>query len=326
MKVLVTGGTGFIGSRLVESLVQRGHQVCCLAKDRLNSVFLESLKIEMILGDLNDGMNLDEIVDGAECIYHLAGVTRARMNRDYYDGNYLATKNFIKVCARSSKNLKRFVYVSSQAAVGPSRNGKPLTEDSPCHPISHYGRSKMLAEKEVLRYRDRLPVTIVRPSAVYGPRDRDMYQYILLIKKHLQPLIGFGTKWLNLIYVDDLVGGLLLAGEHPNAEDEVFFLGSETSYTTAEIGNAIAAILNLKPIRLHVPHTVVFSVGAIGEAIAKLTGKQIFFNIQKAKESVQSGWIFSIQAAKSKLGFSQRVSLLEGMARAYKWYAENAWL
>lgn len=326
MKILVTGGTGFIGSRLVERLVRQEHQVCCVAKDRLNSVFLESIKVELVLGDLNDGMNLDEIVEGAECIYHLAGMTRARSNREYYEGNYLATKKFINICARSSKNLKRFVYVSSQAAAGPSRNGKPLTEDAPCRPVSHYGRSKMLAEKEVLRYRDKLPITIVRPSAVYGPRDRDMYQYILLVKKHLQPLVGLGTKWLNLIYVDDLVSGLLLAGEHPNAEDETFFIGSETSYATAEIGKTIAAILNLKPIRIHIPHLAVFSVGAIGEGIARLTGKQIFFNIQKAKESVQPGWIFSVQKAKSRLGFSQRVSLLEGMRRTYGWYEENSWL
>lgn len=326
MKVLVTGGTGFIGSRLVERLVQQGHQVRLVAKDRWNSVFLESLKVELVLGDLNDGMNVDEIVGDAECVYHLAGMVRARLNRDYYDGNYLATKNFIKVCARSSKNLKRFVYVSSLAAAGPSRNGKPLTEDAPCRPVSHYGRSKMLAEKEVLRYRDKFPISIVRPSGVYGPRDREMLQYILLVKKHLQPLIGFGTKWLNLIYVDDLVSGLLLAGEHPNAEDETFFIGSETPYRTAEIGNTVAAILNLKLIPIHIPHFAVFTVGAIGEGVARLTGKQIFFNIQKAKESVQPGWICSVQKAKSRLGFSQRVSFLEGMRRTYRWYEENGWI
>ncbi|UCC38974.1 MAG: NAD-dependent epimerase/dehydratase family protein [Candidatus Aminicenantes bacterium] len=326
MKVLVTGGTGFIGSRLVERLVQQGHEVRLVAKDRLNSVFLESLGIELVLGDLNDGMNLDAMVEDAECIYHLAGMVRARFNRDYYEGNYLATKNFLKVCARSSKNLKRFVFVSSLAAAGPSRNGKLLTEDAPCRPVSHYGRSKMLAEEEVLRYRDKLPVTIVRPSAVYGPRDREMYQYILLVKKHLQPLVGFGTKWLNLIYVDDLAEGLLLAGEHPNAEDETFFIASEAPYATAEMGNAIAAILDLRPIPIHIPHFVVFSVGAIGEGIAKLTGKPIFFTIQKARESVQPGWICSVQKAKSRLGFSQRVSLLEGMRRTYRWYEESGWL
>jgi nucleoside-diphosphate-sugar epimerase len=326
MKVLVTGGTGFIGSHLVERLVQEGHQVRCVAKDRLHSVYLESLGIELMLGDLNNGMDLEAILDGVECIYHLAGVTRARLNKDYYEGNYLTTKNFINICARSSNKFERFVYVSSQAAVGPALDGRPVTEEDPYQPVSHYGKSKMLAEKEVLRYRDKMPITIVRPSAVYGPRDREMLQYFLLIKKHLQLLIGFRKKWLNFVYIDDLVDGLLLAGEHPRAEGESFFIGSEASCTTEDIGNTVASILNRRPICFHVPHLVVFSVAAIAEGFGKLTGKPIFFNLQKAKESVQPSWIFSVEKAKSKLGFSPRVSLEEGMKRTYQWYEENGWL
>jgi len=326
MKVLVTGGTGFIGSHLVERLVREGHQVRCVAKDRLHSVYLESLGIELMLGDLNNGMDLEAILDGVECIYHLAGVTRARLNKDYYEGNYLTTKNFINICARSSNKFERFVYVSSQAAVGPALDGRPVTEKDPYQPVSHYGKSKMLAEKEVLRYRDKVPITIIRPAAVYGPRDREMLQYFLLIKKHLQLLIGFRKKWLNFVYVDDLVDGLLLAGEHPRAEGESFFIGSEESCTTEDIGNTVASILNRRPICFRVPHLVVFSVAAIAEGFGKLTGKPIFFNLQKAKESVQPSWIFSVEKAKSKLGFSPRVSLEEGMKRTYQWYEANDWL
>lgn len=326
MKVLVTGGTGFIGSHLVERLVQEGHQVRCVAKDRLHSVYLESLGIELMLGDLNNGMDLEAVLDGVECIYHLAGVTRARSNKDYYEGNYLTTKNFINICAHSSNKFERFVYVSSQAAVGPALDGRPVTEEDPYQPVSHYGKSKMLAEKEVLRYRDKMPITIIRPSAVYGPRDREMLQYFLLVKKQLQLLIGFRNKWLNFVYVDDLVDGLLLAGEHPRAEGESFFIGSEASCTTEDIGNTVASILDCRPIRFRVPHLVVFSVAAIAEGIGKLTGKPIFFNLQKAKESVQPSWIFSVEKAKLKLGFSPRVSLAEGLKRTYRWYEENGWL
>ena len=326
MKVLVTGGTGFIGSHLVERLVQEGHQVRCVAKDRLHSVFLESLGIELMLGDLNNGMDLEAMLDGVECIYHLAGVTRARVNRDYYEGNYLATKKFIEICARSSNKIKRFVHVSSQAAMGPAVNGDPVTEEDVYHPVSHYGKSKMLAEKEVLRYRDKIPITIVRPSAVYGPRDKEMLQYFLLIKKHLQPLIGFGKKWLNFVYVDDLVSGLLLAGKHSKAEGESFFIGSDTSCTNEEIGNIVASILNSKLIRIRIPHWLVFSVAAVAEGAGKLSGKPIFFNVQKAREAVQTGWIFSVAKARSRLGFAPRFSLLEGMKKTYQWYRQNGWL
>lgn len=326
MKVLVTGGTGFIGSHLIERLVQEGHQVRNVAKDRLNSVFLESLGIEMVLGDLNDGMNLGAMLEDVEVVYHLAGAVRARRNRDYYEGNYLTTKNFINATARSSKKLKRFVFVSSQAAAGPSQDGRPVREDDPYHPVSHYGRSKMLAEQEVMRYRDKMPVTIVRPSGVYGPRDREMLQYFLLVKKRLQPLVGFGKKWLNFVYVDDLVKGIMLAGEHPEAEGETFFIGSDIAIPTEEIGNTIASILNSKPIRIRVPHWAAYSVGAIAEGIGKLTGNPVFFNLQKVRESVQRGWILSVEKARSRLGYSPRVSFTEGMRRTYEWYTDNGWL
>lgn len=326
MKILVTGGTGFIGSHLMERLVQEGHQVSSVAKDRLNSVFLESLNVELVLGDLNDGLDLDAMLEGVERIYHLAGAVRARSSKDFYEGNYLMTKNFINICARSCNKLKRFVYVSSLAAAGPSLNGKPVKEEDPFHPVSHYGQSKMLAELEVLRYSDRMPISIVRPSGVYGPRDREMLQYFLMIKKNIQFLIGFGRKWLNLTYVDDIVNGLLLAGEHPNAEGETFFIGSEYSCPIEEIGNTIACLMNCKPIRIHVPHLAAFSIGIIAESIGKLTRKQVFFNFQKAKESVQTGWIISVEKAKSKLGYRPCVSITEGMKRTYEWYTENGWL
>lgn len=326
MKTLVTGATGFIGSHLVERLVQEGHQVTCLAKDRLHYDFLESLQVEIVLRDLNDGNGLEAVLDGVGYIFHLAGVTRAKSYREYYEGNYMATKNFVSICTRSCENLKRFVFVSSQAAVGPSEDGRPLTEEDMYHPVSHYGKSKMLAEKEILSYQDRIPITIIRPSSVYGPREYDWYQYMCLIKKGIQPLIGFGRKWMNLIHVEDIVQGLLLAAEHIQAEDEVFFMGNEVSHTTQEIGDIIAFVLNRKQIRIYFPHLAVYAFGAIAEGVGKLTNSQIFFNLQKAKESVQSSWIISVEKAKSRLGFSQRVSLFEGMRKTCNWYKENEWL
>ena len=323
MKILVTGGTGFIGTHLIERLVKEGHQVRCLAKDRRNIELLESLGVETVIGDLNNGINFRSVLGGVEIVYHLAGITRAKQYREYHEGNYLATKNFLAMCARYRNGLKRFVFVSSQAASGPSQDGELISEDTPYHPVSHYGRSKMLAEQEVLKHRGDLPVTIVRPAAVYGPRDRDMFQYISLIRNHLQPLIGFQKKWLNLIYVEDLVKGLILAAQHPGGEGEIFYLGSDGSYSTDEIGDTIANVLHSRRIRLHIPHSVVFTIGALAEGIGKLSGKQIFFNIQKVRESVQPFWVFSIKKAKIVLGFQPRVSLREGMRRTYQWYTSQ---
>lgn len=326
MNILVTGGTGFIGSHLLEALVGEGHRVRTVAKDNRNAGVLESLGVEVVIGDLNNGCAWAPLFDGVECVYHLAGVTRARTNREYYEGNFLATKKFLGVCADHAAGLRRFVYVSSQAAAGPSPDGRPLTENSPCHPVSDYGLSKKLAEQEVWRFRDAFPVTIIRPSAVYGPRDRDMLQLFQIIKRRFQPVIGFGRKWLNVVHVRDVVAGLVLAGSHPGAEDELFFIGSERSVTTEDLGRSIADALESAPIRMPVPHWVAYAVGAMMEGLGKVSGRQVLYNLQKVRESVQKAWLLSVEKAGTRLGFRSRVPLVEGMKETYAWYVANGWL
>ena len=326
MKVLVTGGTGFVGSHLIERLRRQGHDVRCVAKDRLNVRVLEMLNVQVLLGDLNNGIGWDAILDGVDVVYHLAGVTRARSYNEYYEGNYLATKRFMEVCSAYCGGLKRLVYVSSLAAVGPSIAGQQATEETPYHPVSHYGKSKMLGELEVLRVRDRFPVTVVRPSAVYGPRERDMYEYMKMIRRGIQPLIGFGQKFLNLIHTDDLVDGIIQAAEQRRAVGEIYFLGSERDYTTEDIGRSIALAVHKSPLRVRLPHWVVYGVGAVAELVGKISRKQIFFNLQKVRESIQPAWTCSVEKAKSHLGFRQRISLEEGMAQTYRWYRDNQWL
>lgn len=326
MKVLVTGGTGFIGTRLIEQLRNTGHDVRCVAKDRLNISVLQSLNVEVVLGDLNNGIGWDSILADVDCIYHLAGVTRAKNSKEYYEGNYLATKRFVEICKYYCTKLQRFVYVSSLAAVGPSFDGHPVTESSLYHPVSHYGKSKMLGEIEVHSAADRLPITIIRPSAVYGPRERDMFEYMRMILKGFQLLIGFDKKLLSLIHSDDLVEGILTASNSSRTVGETYFLGSEESYSTDEIGDAIASAVRRTPLKIRVPHSLVYCVGAAAEVIGKIFNKQVFFNLQKAKESVQCAWICSVDKAKKHFGFQQKVSLQDGMMQTFQWYKQNGWL
>ncbi|HTY58559.1 MAG TPA: NAD-dependent epimerase/dehydratase family protein [Bacteroidota bacterium] len=326
MKVLVTGGTGFIGSHLVERLLDRGYEVMCIAKDALNARLLESRGCRVVIGDLNTPGSWEQLLDGVETVYHVAGVTRCRVPAEYYEGNYMATKQVVDTCAAVSPGLRHFVYVSSQTAIGPSLGGFPIGEETPYHPVSDYGKSKMLAELEVLRASDRLPVTIVRPSAVYGPRERDMYDYIRTIKHGLQLLIGFHDKIMSLIHVQDLVNGIMLAGESAVSSGKKYFLGSEVYYSYAEIGSTIARVVHRHPLSIRLPHCLVWSVGAVSTAIGKLSGQQVFLNIEKAREVVQPAWTCSVAKAKRELGFRQNVSLEEGMRQTYNWYVENGWM
>ncbi len=326
MKALVTGGTGFIGSHLVEKLVSAGTEVVCLAKDAMNITALEALGCRVELKDLNSLTSLDGLIDQVDVIYHLAGVTRCRKPEEYYDGNTRATRTFIDLCLNTPSSVRRFVYVSSLTATGPSLPGHPVTEDAPAHPVSHYGRSKMLAEREVLRANEKMEITIVRPSAVYGPRERDMFDYIKMISHGLEPLIGFKDKLMSLIHVHDLVDGIVLAGTLPAAAGKTYFLGSELFYSIRQIAETIASVVHRHPVCVRLPHCAVYTVGALATAVGKVTGQQVFFNMEKARESVQPAWICSVGRAMHDLGFHQSMPLDLGMAQTYFWYRQNGWM
>ncbi len=326
MKALVTGGTGFIGSNLIEQLVNKNYEVCTIAKDNFHIEFLNSLNVRVLEYDLNNLPDLHSELSEVDYIYHLAGVTRAISKNDYYLGNFSATKNFLKVCKLSCKNLKRFVYLSSLAAVGPSLDGNPVDEDTPYHPVSHYGKSKMMGELEVIRSSNRLPVTILRPSSVYGPRERDIFEYFKLVKRGIKPIIGFNQKKLNLIFCDDLVNAIIVAGEHPKSVNEVYFVGSEQAYTNHQIGEAIALAQKKSAICVRIPHFMVYAIGFAEEILGKILNKPVFLNRQKARESKQKKWDCSVKKIENEIGFYPSVSLLEGMEKTFEWYIAQEWL
>jgi dihydroflavonol-4-reductase len=326
MKVLVTGGTGFIGSNLIEKLVSRNYEVYTIAKDNMNIEFLNSLNVKLLEYDLNNLPDLENELHDVDYIYHLAGVTRAINKNDYYLGNFLATRNLLKVCKQSCKKLKRFVYLSSLSAVGPSVDGKPVDEETPYHPVSHYGKSKMMGELEVIRSSNKFPITILRPGSVYGPREKDMFEYFKLVKFGIKPIIGFNQKKLNLIFCGDLVDSIIEAGEHPKAVNEVYFVGSEQAYTNHQIGEAIALAQNKSTICIRIPHLIVYTIGLIEEIFGKILRRPVFLNLHKAKESIQERWDCSIQKIKNEIGFHPKVSLSKGMERTFEWYVAEEWL
>ncbi len=326
MKTLVTGGTGFIGSRLIERLCARGDTVLCVARDPLNAEVLRSLCVETLMGNLAKGIEWKSVLDGVDAVFHVAGVTRGRTAADFAAGNTVATERLLEAVMKYRPDLKRFLYVSSLSAVGPSPDGQPITEGCPCHPVSEYGKSKLKAEQAVLRMAGSLPVTIVRPSAVYGPRERDWYDYMRTVLHGLQLVIGYGKKSLNIVYVDDLVDGIIRAADSPAAVGQAYFLGSERSYDTEEIGETIASVVHRHPIRVHVPHAAAYMIGAAGDVSGRMFGKDILMNIQKVHEIVQKAWSCSVEKARRELGFHQQVSLAEGMGITYRWYLDNGWL
>jgi len=327
MTVFVTGATGFIGSHLVDRLLKKNCKIKCLVRKTSNLRWLEGKPVEYIYGNLFDDDVLAEAVKDADYVYHIAGVTFAKKKEDYYRGNTEATKNFIEVCFKTNPGLKRFVFISSQTAVGPSYDrDHPVNEKTEYHPITTYGRSKMEAEKAVVGYFDKMKCTVVRAPAVYGQRDIAVLEYFKAMSKGLQALIGFGEKLVSLIHGIDLVDGIILAAESEKAISQIYFISSEKFYSWNEVGELTTRLMGKKNIRIRIPHFAVYTVGAFAQFFSAFSKKPAILNIEKCKDITQNYWTCSIDKAKKDLGFRETIGIEEGIRQTIEWYRKERWI
>jgi nucleoside-diphosphate-sugar epimerase len=326
MKVLVTGSNGFIGSTLVERLLDRGDRVYCLVRRTSDLTWLRYLPVEYVYADLTDSEDLGRTVAEVERVYHLAGVTKARDEAGYLKGNYEATRHLLTICKTWGAEELRFIHVSSQAAAGPSLAAQAVRETDPPRPVSLYGRAKLRAEEAVLEYARERYATIVRPPSVYGPRDRDVYVYFKSVAKGVLMLLGEGSQKISLVYIDDLVEGILLAGEADAARGKTYFLCADEPSDWRTIGALIASALHKKPLVVRIPLWTLQPVAALSTLGSKFTGKPALLNRDKVTEMRQPGWVCSNQRARAEIGFRPRVSLEEGLAATAAWYKKMGWL
>ena len=326
MKVLVTGSNGFIGSRLVEELLQRGDKVRCLVRKTSNLRWLEGFDVEFVYGELLDEPSLVPAVRGIEYVFHLAGVTKARSQEGYFLGNYQGTVNLLRACVNHGTDNQKFVFVSSLAAAGPAPSTIPLTEDDSSRPISYYGQAKLAAEKAVLKMAKDRPVTIIRPPAVYGPRDTDVYKIFRYIHRGVKPVLGGGDRLTSFVHVDDLVRGILLCAASPQANGRIFYICNDTTYDWKTIADEIARYMKKRTITVYVPTAFFDLVALFSELCVKFTSKPPLLNKQKVMEMKQLYWICDNSRAKTELGFSPQLSLSDGIAETVEWYRVNGWL
>jgi nucleoside-diphosphate-sugar epimerase len=323
---VVTGASGFVGSHLVDKLLEEGHKVKCVLRSTSSTRWLDGKNVEIINCGLFDREQLKIVLKDADYVFHIAGVVKAKTEEEYFKGNVETTKVLLEVLEEVNPNLKRFVVASSQTACGPSLNGIPCNEETKEHPITTYGRSKFAQENLVKSYRGKIAYTIVRPTAVFGERDTEIYLVFKTYKAGLLTLIGFDEKKLNLIHVKDLVDGIYLSAISEKAKDQIYFLASEEIYTWPIVGNAIAKAFGKKALTVRLPHLLVYSVAAIAEFFSSFSSKAATFNLEKARDFVQKNWTCDVSKAKNDFGFRQNISLEEGIKRTIDWYREMKWL
>ncbi|MGB7062227.1 MAG: NAD-dependent epimerase/dehydratase family protein [Candidatus Zixiibacteriota bacterium] len=326
LRALVTGANGFVGSHLVEGLLERGYQVRCLVRKTSNLRWLSGLEVEYVYGDIADKDSLKGVLENAGLVFHAAGLTKAKNREEYFKANAEGTKSLVEACLEENPKLRRFVYISSQAAVGPGDDERPLNENAPCRPVTDYGESKLEGEKVILLYSSQLPITVIRPPAVYGPRDTDVLGFFKVASKGFRISLGRGESFLSLVYVKDLVEGTIRAGENPRGIGQTYFIADDKVYSWKEAFNIMAGVLNKRIIPLKIPKSVVFFLAFFSESFSKLSGKPAAFNVQKAKEITQRYWGLDVSKARAELGFSAEYDLERGATETVKWYRQEGWL
>ena len=330
LKLLVTGASGFIGSFIVEEGLARGYEVWAAVRKSSSREFLTDGRIHFVELDLLSEERLTEQLRGHrfDFVVHAAGLTKSLKDSDFYRVNTLGTQNLTNVIKNLQMPLRRFIYLSSLSIFGPIREEQPYTEitetDTP-RPNTDYGRSKLLAE-EYLQREASFPYVILRPTGVYGPREKDYFMMAKSIKGHVDFAVGFKRQDITFVYVKDVVQAVFLAFERGESGRK-YFLSDGQVYQSSAFSDLIRKELgNPWCLRLTAPVWLLRVVTACGDSIGKLTGKISALNNDKYHILRQRNWRCDISPATEELGYQPEYPLERGVRETIAWYKENKWL
>ena len=323
---VVTGGNGFVGSHLVDYLIKKGHEVRCIVRKSSDLKWLQNKNVKIFTCGLADREELGKIIKDADYIYHVAGVVKSKKKEGYFKGNVEPTRNILDVCLKVNPKIRRILIVSSLTACGPSKIGHPCNESTKENPITTYGKSKFMQEQLSKSYFEKLPITIVRPPAVYGPRDTEIYLVFKTFQKGLMTLVGFNKKELSLVHVSDLVHGIYLASISESSVGKTYFIGSDETTNWNSVSDILEKVFNKKALKLRIPHIIVYAIAAVAQFLSVFSNKPATFNLEKAKDFVQEAWTCDISKAKNELGFQPSINIETGLRQTIEWYRAEKWL
>jgi nucleoside-diphosphate-sugar epimerase len=321
----VTGANGFVGSHLVDYLLEQGHEVHAIVRSSSNLQWLDGKEVTLHACGLNSAEDLKVAFEGANYIYHIAGVVKALTKDGFMKGNVEMTRNVMEAAAHIS-TIQRVLITSSMAATGYAEMGSDVDENSPLRPIEPYGDSKVAQEEVAKEYADRVPSTIVRPPGVYGPRDTEIFAFFKAINNGVSAMMGFTPKEMSLIHVRDLVQGMYQAATNENSVGEVYFLGSLECYNWKQLGDYASEAMNKKTITIKIPHFVIFILGFFGQILESWFGMDVALNRDRAYRITRPSWYCNSNKAVKELGFQQTVPIEEGFKSTIDWYKEKGWL
>ena len=332
--ILVTGASGFIGSFIVEKALEEGYDVWAGVRSGSSRKFLKDARLHFAEFDFSSPAQLvrqlesHKVIHGSwDIIVHCAGVTKCRNKKEFYTVNYDYTRNFVEALQVCKMIPAQFVYISTLGIYGAQheKDCLPITsDDTPC-PVTEYGKSKYLTE-QYLHSKSDFPYIFIRPTGVYGPRERDYYLMAKSMKRHVDFAAGFKTQYLTFVYVEDLVDAIFLAIEG-NVRRRAYNISDGNTYSSRQFAQLIKSELgNPFVLRFTCPLFLLKIISAIAQRVASLAGKSSTLNDDKYKIMKQRNWRCDISGAQKELGYAPAYDLERGVKATVKWYKDNGWL
>jgi nucleoside-diphosphate-sugar epimerase len=328
-KILITGASGFVGYHLVTEALRQDLEVFAAIRPDSPTAHLRSLPVHFTALPYLHPAGLQRLLEAGQYSYiiHAAGLTRANAPEEYNTVNATYTRNLGEAAARADIPLKRFVFISSLAALGPvsAEATKPISPYHLPRPVTAYGRSKLLAE-ENLSSQSELPLVILRPTAVYGPRERALFGLIRAVAWGVEPYVGREPQQLSFLYAKDLAEITLRARTLPGCKHYTYNLSDGNSYGRYAFADTVKKLLHKETLRFHVPLPAARAVARLLEGVGWLRGHVPVLNREKLIELSAANWTCSIEEPQRDLDFAPRYNLTTGLAETLAWYKANKWL
>jgi len=323
---LLTGASGFVGSHILDSLRRRGLATALLLRPTSNKRFIASHlpDVELRSGSIGDPVSLRQAMAGITHVVHCAGATKAGRVSGFYEVNQMGTRNVVSAINAHVGQVQRLVHISSLAAAGPALPEQPAREEDAPRPVSEYGKSKLAGELEVSD-RCRVEYVLLRPPAVYGPRDTEFLRLFQAVKNHLLPRPS-GGQALSMVFVRDLAEAAVACLTHPAAAGRTYFVAAREVVTARAMAEEIATQMNVWTLPLPLPTALLWPICLAQELVTRLTGKPNVLSRQKFAELRAPGWVCDPARLERETGCACPTTLKRGVAETLTWYRQQNWL
>ena len=327
MKVFLTGASGFVGSHILDFLLERHINVSLLLRKTSDTRFIARHlpQVDIFYGSLSDPHALIDAIQGTDAVIHCAGKTKALRREEFHQVNHSGTRNVVFAVNTCRETVRHLVHISSLAVSGPGVVDRPTREDDPPAPVSEYGKSKLQGEKEIVQ-NSQVSWTILRPAAVLGPRDMDFLSVFMTLKRGIMPLFAKGRIPLSLIYVRDVAEAVFETLGSEKAFRKVYHVALAPPCTNEEFLGIIAEQMGIRPLRMNIPRMVLYPLSWVQELISHLTGRPHILSRQKVAEILAPGWVCANDRITHDLGFVATTSLKDGVRQTLEWYRQKGWL